>query len=232
MQTAQTICDLARQIAKCPGYGTQSGQMLNTILAELATDYDFDILRVSTTITLNSGSGPYNLPADYYRARPNDVLYTIDGVPYNMINIDLAEYDNLVQQPGMQSYPTMFATNMSTTPPTLLVWPPSSGSFVCLVRYQSKPADIATPESNSALPWFPNDVYLVTRLAGELMKITNDDRASRFLGDEPGFGARDILRSYLKMKDDPEGRAKTVSLDRRRFGNAFSGLPNTKMIGW
>ena len=35
-QTAAQICTLARQIAKCPGYTSQSGQLLNVILEELA----------------------------------------------------------------------------------------------------------------------------------------------------------------------------------------------------
>jgi hypothetical protein len=87
--------------------------------------------------------------------------------------------------------------------------------------------DITTPETSSSVPWFPNTKYLITALACELMKLTNDDRYLAYKAD-----ADDILMRYLKMKDDPEGRAKRVQLDRRFFGNRFNRLPNTKLIGW
>ena len=47
----------------------------------------------------------------------------------------------------------------------------------------------------------------------------------------PG-GAGTILRRYLQMTGDSENRAKTVSLDRRRFGTSFDKLRNTKQVGW
>ncbi len=59
------------------------------------------------------------------------------------------------------------------------------------------------------------------------MTITNDDRQQTY-SDQ----AEAILDKYLKMKDDEEGFAKTVKLDRRYFGNNFNTLPNTKTIGW
>jgi hypothetical protein len=34
------------------------------------------------------------------------------------------------------------------------------------------------------------------------------------------------------MTGDSENRAKTVSLDRRRFGTSFDKLRNTKQVGW
>ena len=34
------------------------------------------------------------------------------------------------------------------------------------------------------------------------------------------------------MKDDWTNRAKTVKLDRRRFGGSFQNLRNTKLVGW
>ena len=63
------------------------------------------------------------------------------------------------------------------------------------------------------------------------MRITDDERSDRFLGDGPA-GAQGILRRYLELKDDSSNRAKTVKLDRRQFGRKFSTLPNTKTIGW
>lgn len=234
-QQAQITCSLARQIAKCPNYQAQSGQLLNAILSELCQNYDFDVARTIYNFSFNdggySGSGPYPLPADYLRMDVNDCFYTINGVKYSMISVDLAQFDLMVQTEGFQSYPTNFATNMSVSPPTLYAWPPASGAYPVTMRYFRQMPDITTPETSSEIPWFPNDNYLLTRLAGELMKITNDDRWQIFLGDTES-GAQGILQRYLKLKDDKNNRSETVRLDRRRFGSRFNDLRNTKTIGW
>jgi hypothetical protein len=239
--TAAQICSLARETAKCPGYQTQSGQLLNVILEELAQDYDFDVIKSSVDFSFNSvtgiGSGPYTLPANWYRGIDKDVFYTINGVPYPMVNITLTEYHNLVQQSGLASYPTSYATDMSQSPPVMYVWPPASGGFPVHAGYFKAPTSITTPETSTDIPWFPSTQYLLRRLAGELMTMTNDDRVLAFLGDAdedkdtPG-SACSILRKYLKMKDDQGGKVHTVQLDRRHFGRNFSRLPNTKTIGW
>lgn len=234
---AQTICSLARQIAKCPNYTTQSGQLLNSVLSDLCQTYDFDVIRkTSTAITLSTGvgSGPYSLPSDFIRARILEVFYTINGVKYVMVNLELWEYDALVQQSGINNFPQAYTIDVSrvdNVTPVLYVWPPASGSFPLTIRYQPQMPDITTPETSASVPWFPNTNYLITRLAGELMKLTNDDRFAAYLGDG-AQGAEGILRKYLDLKDDPEGRAKRVQLDRRFFGNRFNRLPNTKLIGW
>jgi len=236
--TAQTICDLARQIAKCPGYTTQSGNFLNMVLEELAQSFDFESIKGTFSFNLASGSnGPYTLPADWYRGIDKDILYTINGVPYPMINISLTEYNNLVQQSGLASYPTAYATDMSQSPPVMYVWPPASGGFPVTTRYFKQPVSITTPETSVTIPWFPSTQYLIRRLAGELMTITNDERTGSFLGNEdPKLdstgSATSILRRYLKMKDDMGGKVNRVELDRRLFGKGFSRLPNTKTIGW
>ena len=115
--------------------------------------------------------------------------------------------------------------------PVLYVWPPASGSYPLTIRYQPQMPDIATPETSTDVPWFPNQKYLINRLAGELMMLTDDDRATAYLGNNPQ-GAEGILTKYLKMKDDGEGHAHRVQLDRRYFGSRFNKLPNTKLIGW
>jgi hypothetical protein len=230
---AQTICDLARQIAKAPKYTTQSGQLLNSILADLCQTYDFDVIRKTDTsivLSTGTGSGPYDLQADFIRARILEVFYTINGVKYVMVNLELWEYDALVQQSGINNFPQAYTIDVSlvtNSVPVLLVWPPASGAYPLTIRYQPQMPDITTPETSSSVPWFPNTKYLITALACELMKLTNDDRYLAYKAD-----ADDILMRYLKMKDDPEGRAKRVQLDRRFFGNRFNRLPNTKLIGW
>jgi hypothetical protein len=215
---------------------SQAGQKLNAILQDLYEQYDLELARKTTTITFNLGtSGPYTLPADYLRARKGMIFYTYNGIPYSMVPIDLSEYDLLVQQAGFNDFPRDFATDMAPSPPTMYVWPPSSIVVPVTVRYYAQMPDITTPETSDTVPWFPNSNYLVTRLAGEMMQITGDDRAKDFLGDNEDaapLGAGVLLRKYLKMKDDPEGKTNTVKLDRRLFGTNFSRLPNTKLVGW
>jgi len=247
--TAAQIVNLACGIAKTPGMIVQAGQMLNAILDELARDFDFQEGALSSTVfnfnpsslttsvypNIQPGGGPYALPADFLRIYGQQ--WYLLGVAYPMIPCDLKEYDLLVQQAGLQSYPYIFATDMSQSPPNLVIWPPASGTYQCLIRYYSKPAEIATPQTSSAVPWFPLSSYLYTRLAGEMMKISGDGRWQAFIGDadpdkdQPGSAAS-MLRSYLKMRDDKSDRSQTVKLDRRRFSKKFSLLRNTKTVGW
>lgn len=237
MATAAQICALAMQDAKCPAYTAQAGQLLNFILEELCQTYDFDIARGIITFNLatdngsGNGSGPYNLPADYLRADAEDVFFTLLGVKYVLIPLDISEYDGLVQQAGIANYPDSYATDLSQSPPQIYVWPPSSGGYPLTIRYRRQMPDIVNPETSTVTPWFPSASYLRTRLAGELMKITDDTRVEQFLGDGP-MGAQGILGRYLQLTNDHSDRSYQVKLDRRNFGNSFNRLNNTKKIGW
>lgn len=251
-QTAAQICTLARQIAKCPSYSSQSGQLLNVILQELCQDYDFEIIRKTATGTFDTstvsgpanqylaGCGPNAMPTDFLRAQNDSIIWYLQGVRYITVTFDQAKFDLQVQTAGFSSYPCDGYIDMApvanSLPPNLYVWPPASGAYTWSVRYFPQMTDITTPESSSTTPWFPNQSYLITRLAGELMRITNDDRCAAFLGDNEDsgvIGAGAILRKYLQMKDNPENSVKTVKLDRQRFGHgSFASLPNTKVVGW
>jgi hypothetical protein len=237
--TAAQIIDLATQIAKCPGFTAQALEFLNSVLQELALSYDFDVIRkslqfnFSTTASGNGyapGSGPNPMPADFVRLQRGGAFYMIDLVPYKLIGVQQEEFDAFVQQPGLASFPYLAYVDVSSNPAGLFVWPPASGNFPATVRYNSMQPDIT---DTSQVPWFPNSTYLYTRVAGELMRITNDDRRKEFLSDEPGSGgAGDLLRKYLTMKDDPETAPKNVVLDRRVFKPNIANLRNTKQIGW
>lgn len=228
---ATQIVSLATQMAGQPGFTSQAGQLLNMILSDLCKDYDFDLAKKVTTVMLSSVSGPYNLPSDYLRSIKDDVFFTLNGVPYPLVNVDLAEFDNQPQQTGIVAYPTLYATDVSQSPPALYVWPPAIGQLPLTVRYFSQMPDITQPETSAAVPWFPNQTYLITRLAGELMKLTDDERADDFLGQSDN-GAQGILDRYLKLKDDSETRSKLVSLDKRFFRRGFASLPATKIFGY
>jgi len=240
---ANQIVTLACQVAKVPAFTAQAGQLLNMILSDLSQTYDLEVARGLYLFNFNSatgtGSGPYTLPSDWLRARNKDVFYTIDGVVYPMIKVEIEEYDWFVQQAGLEAYPSYYTTDMSLSPPVMFVWVPPSGSFPVTCRYYKQKADIVDPETSTEVPWFPSQDYLITRLAGELMKICNDDRCGDFLGDGKGGqglpqGAQYMLDRYLKKQGDRNDVVSRVSLDRRMFGrNArLAGLPNTKTIGW
>ncbi len=240
--TAAQIVTLACQEAKCPGMTAQGGQFLNATLQDLCMNYDLDAALGSNPFSFNSvkgnGSGPYTLPPDYLRTQVKDgkdeIFYTIQGVPYPLIQITKAEYDWLVQTPGFMSYPYNYATDLSTTPPSLFVWPPASGAYVVTHRYYKLMPDIATPETSALTPWFANTLILIRSVAGRLMGITGDDRQSAYLGDGEQYplGAGTLLNAYLKNVEDREGAVHTVGLDRRRWGRPFDLLKNTKTIGW
>jgi hypothetical protein len=244
--TAAQICTRACQIARAPGFLSQAGDSLNYVLQELCQDYDFDLTRQTYTFNFNPaqlnslGQAYQNLPSNYLRVIRNDNFYMISGVPYPMIHYDLEEFDLLVEQAGLSNFPVFFATDVSLTGntnsatgsggaavPVMLFWMPPSGAYPATLRYYSQMPDISSPSTSSTVPWFPNQTYLITRVAKELMQDTDDDRLATY---EQRCDM--LLGKYLKMKDDREDRAQVVNLDRRRFGRAFDRLKNTKQIGW
>ena len=245
--TAAQICTRACQIARVPGFIVQAGDTLNVILQELCQDYDFSTTKKTyqfhfNTSALNGNGQAYqNLPADYLRGIRNESFYIIQGVPYPMIPMDLNEIDMLVQQAGVTNFPVFFTVDMSRAGmvndgtlgvPVALFWMPPSGAYPVTIRYYSQMPDIANASASTAIPWFPNQNYLITRIAGEMMKDADDERKLSYLSDSEPGGAAFILRKYLQMKDDKGNRAQVVTLDRRRFGRAFDRLKNTKTIGW
>lgn len=248
--TSAQIISLAVQDARVPGMTAQAGQTLNAVLSDLCQTYDFAVAKKTYLFNFNAsqinsgGQAFQNFPTDYLRGIRNETYYTISGVPYPLIPLDQEEYDMLVQQAGMANFPVFFTVDMSLTgsvnngvpgTPVALFWMIPSGAYPATVRYFSQMPDITTPETSSTVPWFPNQTYLRRRLAGELMALTDDERMPSYLGDSDEMtpnGAGVILRKYLQMKDDKANRIQTVHLDRRRFGESFDRLRNTKLIGW
>src|SRR6516162_259351 len=237
--TAAQIINLSCQIANVPGFTTQALQLLNAILQELLQDYDFLTIRKSFNFNFNTaasglgyapGSGPNPMPTDFLRLHRTGAFYQIFQVPYKLIGVTQEEFDTFVQQPGLQSYPYLAYVDVATQPMGLYVWPPASGAYPATVRYNPVVDDMT---DTSKIPWFPNTNYLITRLAGELMRLADDERMPAYLSDAPGSGgAGDMLRKYLIMKDDPSTAPKTVTLDRRLFKTGLQALRNTKSIGW
>ena len=254
---AQKIVSLACATAKMPGYLQQAGDLLNMILFELCENYDFELARATYNFTFNGSNGPYNLPASYLRTLPNDFYYVYQpGYPYFPVWADRAEFDRFIEVPQIASMPSRYYVDMAqvvisnaatgTTPgtapnpngvPQLWVWPPPSGAYPCTITYYQSMPDIPSPETSTTVPWFPCQDYLLTRLAGELMRLADDSRAWAYLGDGSGKegsprGCQDILRSYIQMKDDKDETIQSVKLDRRHFGVFQGSLREDKVVTW
>lgn len=125
--SASAIIARANQIAKTPGYVTQANDFLNAILSDLCETYDLAVARGVFNFNFNPsmvttyGSGPYPMPLDYLRTSGSSgsdgagfsAFWTLLGVPYPMIPCDLSDFDMQVQQAGLNSYPWLWATDMS-----------------------------------------------------------------------------------------------------------------------
>ena len=240
MLTSQQIVQRACSIARVTtAMAPIAGQYLNAVLEELCMTYDLSINVTTTTVSLtgaatNNGIGPYNLPSNYLRACSRDLIYYIDGIPYTLIQITLPQIDALINTTGIANYPNVYATDVSPTTsggvPLLYVYPPPVLVIPLQVRYYLQQTDIATPETSSAIPWFPYQQYLIKRVAGELFMDAGDPRAEQYLGDGPA-GCVGMLRRYLNLQGDTEDTIKQVQLDARYFGSGGGCFPPSKITG-
>ena len=223
MLTAQQLITYALQIVKAPGYTTQASDFLNARLSTLARRYDFDVLRKAAVINVLTGQQSYPLPVDYLRGK--EVYYYIGGLPQTISQIALSDYNSVNVGNLAMSYPTQWASDPSTTPPTLYLYPMPNTSFPLTVNYWSQPADIANPATSSQVPWVPDSNYLLTALCADLSMLTNDDRQVQFAQEAEG-----MLRAMLKSQGDKEGYAQTVKLGGRFRGHGH--LPPSKITGF
>ena len=241
-QTAAQICATACNIAGAPSYLAIAGQALNEVLADICQTQDFDYARgtfnfnfvpgmISTLPSFPQvvqGGGPYNLPADWLRARYGDVMFFDQGVPHRLIAVDMDQFDMQVQQAGLMSYPLLYATDLSleySAVPVMVVYNPPNSNYPVMARYQRLMPDIATPETSATVPWFPYTKYLVEATAAGVMRETDDERWQSF-----ELKAASTMDRILRLANDNSNRAKTVKLDPRRFGPDINNLPLTKQI--
>jgi hypothetical protein len=135
--TAAQVIALACEAAHSPRKTVQALQFYNSILSDLCQERDFAEARGQFNFSFNPqqvpqgglpsspinrfGSGPFYMPLDYLRlsgssgssGAQRSFLWWLDGVPYPVIPMDLAEFDMQVQQTGLQSYVWLSATDMS-----------------------------------------------------------------------------------------------------------------------
>ena len=228
--TNAQIINQACLVAKCPGYQQLAGQIYNAVLTQLAQTQDFDVMKVNDfSITANStenfGAGPYELPDNYLRHAFREVNFQVSGVPYILNEIPIAQWRGQYLATASQSLPTNFATVFSPSKQAYL-WPPPNSAYVITWCYYKSHTDIANPETSDAEPWMQDTLWMIKKIAYELMMITDDTRAEAF-----GRDCADVLRKYIEMKEDKEGFPFTVAL-----GNSFQGnwgaTPITKNVGW
>jgi len=232
---AQQLVNLACQIAKTPAYVLQAGQFLNMMLSDLAQLNDFELSRglwqidtgAPTGFSPTTGQPYFNLASDHLRVLKDGVFYLISGVPYTLIQYSLSDFDQLIVTQGFTSQIVFYAVDDSFSPPQMYFWPPPNASYQVDVRYAKLRPDIATPETSTTVPWFPEQNYLLDELTARMMAVANDDRMDSFHKK-----AADILRKWLTIQRDNESYVNTVTLDRRKFSTPFSQLKNTKQVGF
>lgn len=129
------------------------------------------------------------------------------------------------------------ATFLIGNPGLGLMYPPPSGAFPVMIRYQRRMPRLTQAQVNAgAYPWLSDaDMALEWGLTGLLMRYADDQRENIYIGGGIGSGQGQFgqwLGKYLRLADDNANRAQTVQLDRRMFGKSFSTLKNTKLVGW
>jgi len=222
MLTAQQLCVLGSRIGKGPGFLSQAGQFLQTILNELVQHRDLKVNRVTTTITVQANSnGPFNLALDYLRTY--DLFFQQNNLPYFLHPIGMYDYDAEFKDPSIANYPYEYATDLSmqifpaqSSPGTsgqLFIYPQSSGIIVLTHRYMQWRAELASPlEQNTNVPWFIDQDYLIHSIARDVMALSGDERHKEFMEL-----CENKLRKHLIMEGDEQPVVKQVRLDPRRF---------------
>lgn len=216
--TAAQLIIRACTIAKAPGYTVQAGQYLNMLLDTLQQTYDFDYIRKTQTIVLNGNPG-YDMATDHQRT--DQVYYSVNGTKIVLNQIPIEDYNSLFMGAGVSNYPSSYAVDVSTTPNTILFYPPPLIPLTVSVLYFPRLEDIENPETSSEVPWFENQEYLLKKLAALIMLETDDERAPLF-----DVQSEKLLRNILTMQDDKGGYAQTIKLDRRSFRSPDSLKPD------
>jgi hypothetical protein len=236
MLTAAQICTLSAAIAKGPGFLQQAGQFLNMVLDDLVLIRNLKMNRVTLPITLPANTfGPINLEADYLRTY--DLFYPMPsslqtlnapGITIFLTPITMKQIDAEFKDTSTADYPNEFATDLSpqaTDPPglaQLFVYPQSSGVITLTHRYFLKRPSLVSPESNSTVPWFQFQDYLVEATAARVMMLTGDDRKESFDTE-----CERKLQPYLIMEGDEQETVHNIVLDPRHFRSNRS-LRSTK----
>jgi hypothetical protein len=110
--------------------------------------------------------------------------------------------------------------------PVAYVYPPPLSNYPVTVRYQRQMPPIVSPDT---VPWFPDEGYLISDVAGRLCEISDDERADRF-----ALRAERRMGKYVAKEGDKTNRSQPIQLDPRNFGvgNTYARARMTKKQGW
>lgn len=205
-----------RPIVDCTGDLASS----STAVANLALFQGGSLNSIAAGMSIAGGIGPQSV------IPPGTTIATLTGgSPPTGLTLSAAPTATLTG-----------ATLMIGNPGNAYAYPPPSGAYNAMIRYQRlMPRLTQAQVNNGAYCWFPDDEALVEGLAGLLCRYSDDTRVPEFIGagigtNEGRFGRR--MAQYTRLADDTANRARRVELDRRLFGSSFSRLPNTKTVGW
>lgn len=220
----------------CAGEGIAPGSIVSAVATSLVTQ---GRINSNTTVdNLNSTTGVQqgdaitgsNIPAD-------TVVVTVDSA--TQVTISQAATASTVGQIAITFTYTLPIVTLSAAAtatladasvffgiyPVCYVYPPPNGSWPVTIRYQRKMPPIQNTER---IPWFPNESYLIERLAAAQMQISGDQRLAEFEAMSKGR-----LTRYADLSDDKTNRAQTIQLDPSRYGPGAGGhLKITKSNGW
>ena len=225
---AQIVAD-ALDIAKCPGFLSRGGRALNLALNDLCLHRNLKINLFTQSINVAANTnGPFNLESNYLRTF--DLFYLIQDQPYFLQPSNLYQFDSEPDKSTTSNYPYEWASDLSLVGSgglgQLKIFPQFNQALTLTHRYFINQADIATPETSTTVPWFPDQDYLVFATALRMMRITDDSRYNDFVKQ-----AEDMLRIHLVTEGDEQQVVKEVKLDPRRFRNTGSVKP-TKLNPW
>jgi hypothetical protein len=172
-------------------------------------------------MTLDGGIGPLTPIV------PGTRIVSVNAVARTMVLSAPPTY--LTASPGTSWSGTLSqASLMAGWPANLLIYPPPSGAFNAMIRYQTYMPPLTQAQVNAgAFCWYEDDNSLIDLLSRRLMGIADDTR----LAEYEQLTER-LVGKYSKLADDRANRAQTVQMDRRSFGHDFSRLKNTKTVGW
>jgi len=177
--------------------------------------------QLAAGMTIGGGIGPMSpiVPGTTITAINQSANTLTLSVPPNYLN----------GSPGTTWSGTMAQASLyAGWPANLLIYPPPSGAFNAMIRYQSYMPPLTQAQVNAgAYCWFSDDNTLIDLLAKRLMGIADDQRMAEYRAM-----AQDQVARYQARADDRGNRAQSVQMDRRYFGHDFSRLKNTKQVGW
>lgn len=227
--TCAQIVTEALAISKSPGFLVQGGRALNFVLDDLAMHRNLKVNCKLTSIAVTTNNrGPYSLPATYLRLY--SLSYIAGGNRHFLIPSNLIQFDVDSSSVTGTGDPMEWATDLSPVGDggvgLLYITPAPNANLSLDLRYMIKRAQVTSPESSAATPWFEDQDYLVQATAMRMMRVTDDSRYETFV-----LMCDKLLSTHLLTEGDEQQVVKSVKLDPRMF-RMHRNLSATKTDPW